>query len=76
MEKASGGQQYIMGIQTKLGIHTGPATGSVCNRLNKNRSNPKKATLIKFEHQEKKIEEMNFEEFMDYIKQRRLASGW
>jgi len=76
MERASGGQQYIMGIQTKLGIHTGPATGSVCNRLNKNRSDPKKANLIKFENQEKKIEGMNFEEFMDYIKQRRLARGW
>jgi hypothetical protein len=76
MEKASGGKPYIMGLQTKLGIHTGPATGSVCNRLNRNRGNPKKGNLIKFENQEKKIDGMNFEEFMNYIKQRRLASGW
>jgi len=76
MERSSGGKPYIMGLQTKLGIHTGPAAGSVCNKLNKNRGASNKAELIRFEGQEQKIDSMSFEEFMSFIKQRRLDRGW
>jgi hypothetical protein len=76
MQKASGNKSYIMGIQTKLGVHTGPVVGSVCNRLDRNRGNPKKGDLIRFENKEQKLKSMTFEEFMDLIKERRLASGW
>lgn len=76
MERSTNGKPYIMGLQTKLGIHTGPAVGSVCNRLNRNRGNPKKNQLIKFEEQERNVEKMTFEEFLNHINDRRIGSDW
>jgi len=76
MEKASAGKPYIMGLQTKLGIHAGGVAGSVCNRLTRNRGTKNKLELIKFEDAEKNIDSMDFEQFMDFLKKRRLASGW
>jgi hypothetical protein len=76
MEKSSNGKPYIMGLQTKLGIHAGAIAGSVCNKLTRNRGIKNKSELIKFEQAEKNIEAMDFEQFMTYIKKRRLASGW
>lgn len=77
LQRASGGNPYIMGIQSKLGFHCGAFAGSVCNRLTKNGSNPKSGDMIKFECQEDKIDKLNFNEFYELISNdKRFTRGW
>jgi hypothetical protein len=77
LSKASGGQPYIMGIQSKLGYHCGAVAGSVCNRLTRNRTKPKIGSVINFEGQEEKIDKMSFDEFYDFISHdKRFTRGW
>jgi hypothetical protein len=77
MEQASGGKPYIMGVGVKLGVHCGRIAGSVCNRLTRNRGNPKKSELIKFPEAEQNIESKSFDEFFQgIIKDERLAKDW
>lgn len=61
---ATKGKPYIMGLRAKLGIHCGKQAGSVCNRLTRNRGD---ANVIKFEEAEKKISNMEFEEFYESV---------
>ena len=68
LNRASRGQDYILGINEKLGIHCGFIAGSVCNVLNRNRNAKSARELIKFEKQEERIEEMTFEDFLKLIK--------
>jgi hypothetical protein len=67
LSKKTDGEPYIMGLRTKLGIHCGKYAGSVCNRLTKNRLNPNKSDLVKFEEAEKKIDDMDFATFYKTI---------
>lgn len=65
MEERTGGKPYILGIKSKLGYHAGPITGSVCNRLERDKG--KKNVDVSFPNQEKKIENMSFDEFYNMI---------
>lgn len=65
MEEKTGGKPYILGIKTKLGYHSGPVAGSVCNKLEGNKK--EKNVDISFPNQEKKIDDMSFNEFFDMI---------
>lgn len=67
IERATNGDPYIMGLGYKLGIHCGKYAGSVCNRLVRNASNPKKLSMICFEEAEKKIDSMDFDSFYKMI---------
>ena len=77
LQKASGGKPYIMGIQSKLGFHCGAVAGSVCNRLTRNRTNPKVGELIKFKGNDQEIEKLSFDEFYESIlNDKRFTRGW
>ena len=76
LKRASKGQPYIMGLQSKIGYHCGALAGSVCNKLTKNR-NKKAKDLIKFETQETNIDKMTFDEFYHQItNDKRFTRGW
>jgi len=69
---AAKGEQYILGLDCKLGIHCGAIAGSVCNALTKNRANE-----ITFEEADNRIEGMNFDQFYKMIKDdKRLHKDW
>lgn len=77
LKRASGGNPYIMGVNHKLGVHCGLMCGSVCNKLTKNRLDPKREELIKFEESEKEINSMDFDTFFNKIvNDERLARDW
>jgi hypothetical protein len=77
LKRASGGNPYIMGVNHKLGVHCGLMCGSVCNKLTKNRLDPKKEELIKFEESEREIDGMDFDTFLNKIlNDERLARDW
>jgi len=69
LDASTGGQPYIMGLSTKLGIHCGKMCGSVCNRLTRNRSmkEPQRLELIKFEDAEERLEKLSFDDFFKLI---------
>jgi len=72
-----GGKRYIVGLKTKLGIHTGRLAGSVCNILSKNRKHPDLEKMIMFEKSEKWIDEMSFEDFYKMIESdKMLMDDW
>ncbi len=73
LSKKTNGKPYIVGLKTKLAVHCGPMAGSVCNILTRNRENPKKEDLIKFEEFEARIDKMSFEEFYEEVKN---YTGW
>ena len=75
LQKSSPGKQYIMGISKKLGIHCGKQAGSVCNRLTRNKNNPKKLDMIKFENAEKNIDSLSFEDFYKLIVNDKVLIG-
>lgn len=73
------GKDYILGLETKLGIHTGKISGSICNTLarNKNLKQKNVEELIKFEEAEKRIDSMTFDEFYKMIKDdKTLMNDW
>ena len=71
------GKNYILGLQTKLGIHCGGEAGSICNILTKHRLNVNRNEMIKFSDAEERIEKMSFEEFYDAIKDNpNLVNDW
>jgi len=72
LSQAAGGDRYILGLSTKLGIHCGRMAGSVCNALTKNRHKD-----IAFEKQDTNIDKMKFDEFYKYIINRKeLHNDW
>jgi hypothetical protein len=79
LDQSTGGQPYIMGLNTKLGIHCGRMSGSVCNKLtqNKGKSKDHKLELVKFKDADEKIGKMEFNEFYKkIIKDTFLNSDW
>jgi len=78
LEMASGGKQYILGIDEKLGIHCGTLAGSVCNVLTRKRKDSKDTLeLIKFPSLEEHLDSMTFDEFYNKIKNdRALLNDW
>jgi len=75
--KSSQGKPYIMGLNQNLGIHCGKWAGSVCNRLTRNKGNKDKEQKILFEDQEKRIDNLNFDEFYkEIINDRSLCKDW
>lgn len=79
LDKASGGQPYILGLREKLGIHCGARVGSVCNRLtsNRGRTDSESEELIKFKQAEKNISSMDFDTFYKSIlNDKALLSDW
>lgn len=78
-EKATGGREYILGMNPKLAIHVGSKVGSVCNRLTRNIRMKKEQKLnsIKFEQQEETIEAISFDDFYNAcINDEQLIRGW
>jgi len=77
LSSASNGRPYIMGLSEKLGIHCGRYAGSVCNRLTRNKSNPRREELIKFENAEKEIDSQDFKSFyMKIVNNKKLLNDW
>ena len=77
LEQKTRGQGYIMGLKTKLGIHCGRDAGSVCNNLTRHRNKSTKNDVIKFAHNEEKIDNIPFDEFYEKIKNDSfLANDW
>jgi hypothetical protein len=79
LDRSTNGEPYILALDTKLGIHCGKMSGSVCNRLtrNKNKSEKEKLELIKFVKAEEKIDNLTFDEFFKLIhNDRALISDW
>lgn len=79
LDRSSGGRPYIMGLNKKLGIHCGHMSGSVCNKLTRNRGKNKeqKLEMIKFEGADDRIAAMNFNEFYKKIyNDKFLHSDW
>lgn len=79
LDQSTNGKPYILALSTKLGIHCGKMSGSVCNRLTRNRNKTvsEKLDLIKFAEAEKKIDDLSFDEFYKLIhKDRALVSDW
>jgi hypothetical protein len=75
--KNTNGKPYIMGLKTKLAFHCGYVAGSVCNTLTKNRVNPKKEELIKFQDNEDYIDKMSFEEFYNKVSvDQKVCNDW
>lgn len=67
MDVSTNGQPYILGLNTKLGIHCGKLAGSVCNVLTSHIRDPRKESLIKFENFEDQIDNLAFESFYKKI---------
>lgn len=76
--QSSNGKDYILGLDTKLGIHCGgKISGSVCNVLTKHSNKKNIKELIKFEESEKKIDSMSFDDFYKMvINDKTLINGW
>lgn len=77
MNAATNGREYIMGLKKKLCIHCGKLAGSLCNTLkNGGVDNLEKSRPI-FDKAEKRIENMDFDEFMKLIENDKvLARDW
>lgn len=79
LEHATKGKDYILGLDCKLGIHTGSMCGSVCNTLTKNKNIKHKnvENLIKFEEVEDVIDSMTFNEFYNkIINNKEMYNNW
>ncbi len=72
MDNKNKAQEYILGMGIKLGIHVGKLSGSICNRLTK-----KPDADITFVQADKKIEELDFDNFyMNIYNDARLINDW
>lgn len=79
LEKASKGEDYIVGIggDPPLCIHCGGLSGSICNELVKTKKNIDKNEAISFKSAEEKIENIKFDEFIKVItEEKRLRNDW
>jgi len=79
LNKASNGARYILGLKTKLGIHCGLLSGSVCNVLSQksNMSKLDRAEIIKFDEQEDIIDKLSFEDFYNLIlSDKKFETDW
>lgn len=79
LNKSSNGSRYILGLKTKLGIHCGLMSGSVCNVLSQktNLTKTEKEDIIKFDNQEEYIDKLSFDEFYDVIlSEKTLETDW
>ena len=66
-----------MGLKTKLGIHCGNISGSVCNILSRRKNDPKRFEKIKFKEQEQLIDSMSFDDFYKkIINDKLLLNDW
>jgi hypothetical protein len=73
LDKVSGSQNYIVGLDAKIGIHCGKYAGSICNVLT--RTKDEKA--IDFRRQEEEIDKLSFDEFYSRIvNDRELVKDW
>jgi len=77
-EKSTNGKPYIIGLETKLGIHCGKLGGSICNVTSKMQNNPKEAMeKIKFKKADKEIEAMSYDDFIKMISNDKyLMNDW
>jgi hypothetical protein len=77
LDKVNKGKPYILGLKTKLCIHCGKISGSICNQLSRHKNQKDKLDKIKFEEADKKIEDMSFDNFMKMIKDdKNLTNDW
>jgi len=79
LDKASNNKPYILGLHTKLCIHCGGMTGSICNVMSRGieKSLQEKESIIKFESAEEEIEKTNFDDFIKKIcEDKNLINGW
>jgi hypothetical protein len=73
LDKTAGGQNYILGLDAKIGIHTGKYAGSTCNVLSKT----KDERMIDFKKQEEEINKLSFDEFYSrIINDKELIKDW
>jgi len=73
LDKATGGQNYILGLDTTIGIHTGKYAGSICNVLSKT----KDERTIDFRRQEEEIDKLSFDEFyLRIVNDKELVKDW
>ena len=70
LQRASEGKPYIMGLRTKLTIHTGGMAGSICNKLAREGRNERTMEIIKFKVPDAQIEAMDFDTFFNQF------TGW
>lgn len=84
LARATNNRDYILGIEKKIVVHTGSIAGSVCNTLTRNNKNLHKKgkvvntnvnELIKFDHAEKEIDSMTFDQFLEKIKNNQSMIG-
>ncbi len=77
LQQVSPSKDYILGLNLKIVIHTGLMAGSICNSLTKNKTKPDKHELIKFDHAEKEIDNLTFDQFYTKIKENQnMAGDW
>ena len=73
LDKSTGGQEYILGLDVTIGIHVGKYAGSICNVLSKT----KDERSIEFRKQEEEIDKLSFEEFYSQIvNDKELVKDW
>jgi len=75
LQQISKNQDYILGLQLKIVIHTGSIAGSICNTLTRNKTKADKHELIKFDNAENEIDKMNFDQFFERIKNNETMIG-
>lgn len=77
LQQVSKNQDYILGLNLKIVVHTGLMAGSICNSLTKNKTKPDKQELIKFDSAEKEIDSLTFDQFYIKIKENQnMAGDW
>ena len=77
LQQISKNQDYILGLNLKIVIHTGLMAGSICNSLTKNKTKPDKQELIKFDSAEKEIDSLSFDQFYIKIKDNKdMMNNW
>jgi len=75
-ESVKGGK-YILGLKHKLCIHCGSLAGSICNTIGRGTVDKKKLEQIKFQEQDKAIDNMTFDEFYNkIINNKKMINNW
>jgi len=72
----TGNKPYILGLSTKLGLHTGSMVGSVCNVLTKHPAKQGALEKIKFPHVDEEIDKLTFDEFYEKICSNEVMRKW
>ena len=81
LDKASGGENYIIGTDKRLVYHLGGLAGSVCNMLTKHKAQktkPENTRLkeLEFKEVDDKIDKMSFDEFYNMVQRETKYHGW